>query len=274
LRKITRVGISGANSPLGTSIIRYLRIEHPEVSIVEFSSSPRSNQRLFSIGNAVDKEEIGNCELLLHLARPYEPNMDNLSFELRTLEWIAERNIRIINIASVSGYLDKINKYGAYKRSIQDSIRSLSQSNLICGLIFDKNFNGQIHRLKKVFRFSPIYPRFDEEAEIYLTPLNDIKMAIKDLLPISGPSNKFLISNLSKKTNVFMKEISLRHSIPLPISKKLISGILEITPSNRYFSKDSFSGFVGQYSSLRIIENETLDPLHIENAWREYLLSK
>jgi hypothetical protein len=261
------VGISGANSNLGKLLSAHLK--ESNVRVLEFSSNPKLNQKTFDINGKVDYEGIAQCRYLIHCARLLNPNREEIVKELAILEKIKQFGTMIINISSVSAFLDNRNNYGDYKRTIYDWARRHKQVNLVPGLIFGEEFRGQIHKMSLLLEVFPIKPRLSGDSEIYLTPLNQIISTIDNLLIESSHQEKILICKNPITTNQLLSDISHHPLITLNLNRKMVLSVLKLIPNNRYFTSDSFLGFTGSYSELKN-KSAQLQTSLVQGEWNRY----
>lgn len=267
------VGISGANSNLGKMTVKFLKKQLGSINLVLLSSNPSKSQRVFDLEGEIDYSSIERCNFLIHCARPLKARHDRTLKEIKILDRISSHDTKIINISSVSGFLDVKSNYGAHKRGIHDWIEDKGGINLLSGLIFGKQFKGQIFQIARILRILPIRPQFRDEYEVYLTPVNQILFSIREILEEQSLESKFLVGRNPYTTNEVFKGVSRERGIDLRLRGEEVRVLLKILPSNRYFSADSFLGITGTYSELKMIKRNYLSQSIITTEWLEYTTS-
>jgi hypothetical protein len=267
------VGITGANSNLGKLIIEFLQQLEGSPRCVLLSSNPKRDQKMFDLEGETEFEVIDECDFLIHCARPIKPTDEKTERELEILERICSRETRILNISSVSGFLDVKNNYGIHKRVIHEWIEERGEINLVAGLIFGDRFEGQIFRMARILKRLPIRPQFRNEYEIYLTPVQQILVSIKDVLLRQNLESNFLIGKIPFTTNQLFRDISREGAMNLKLKSEEVRLLLNFLPPNRYFSSDSFLGLTGRYSELKTIQDSFLLDTIISDQWKHYISS-
>lgn len=264
----TKIGISGANSNLG-SLLR-IELKKSGFEIIEFSSNPKNGQSQFEIEGIVDYREISNCKFLIHCARPYETYHEKTLKEIEILKEISNCEVKILNISSVSGFLDEKSAYGIHKRAIHDWIEINSHINILTGLIFGKEFHGQIAQLLKALTVFPVKPAFEGEFHIFLSPVQELTSAIRSVLEYETICSKSVIGKNPILTNTLLSDLSNKRALNLNLNRDLIYWILKMSPKNKYFNADSFLGFTGKYGELSNLEINRLEDGIIHKYWQTY----
>lgn len=262
------LGITGANSNLGRLIAHRINAENFDLSL--FSSSPNSNQFQFDLDGEVDLHRLSECNIIVHCARPYPSDTVKTQKELEILDYLCERRIRIVNISSVSGFLDEKNAYGAHKRAIYDWAEKNAQTNLLSGLIFGHDFKGQIFKLSRALRLTLVKPVFVGEFETYLTPVELILDSLRAIIMNEDYRSQALICKNPMSTNRFLENIAGNTSIELRMDPRKISKLLKFLPSTSYFNEDSFLGLVGRYKEIKQTEMNFTKDWIIDRAWIDY----
>ena len=193
--------------------------------------------------------------------------------EIEILKRISSVDTKIVNISSVSGFLDVRSNYGMHKRGIHQWIEDRGEINLVSGLIFGEQFKGQISQMARILRNLPIRPQFRNEYEVYITPVQQILLSIREILEKQSFESKFLLGKNSYTTNQLLRDISREEVITLRLKGEEIRLLLKLLPSNRYFSADSFLGIIGKYNELSLIERNYLPDTIITAEWVNYTAS-
>ena len=267
------VGISGANSNLGKLVFEFLHQQISSIKLVLLSSNPSKGQRIFDLEGEIDYNSIKKCDILIHCARPLKVIPEKTLKEIEILERISSFETKIVNISSVSGFLDVRSNYGIHKRGIHEWIEERGEINLVSGLIFGEQFKGQIFQMARILKSLPIRPQFRDEYEVYLTPVQHILLSIREILQKQNLESKFLLGKNSYTTNQLLRDISREGVINLRLKGKEIHLLLKLLPSNRYFSADSFLGIIGKYNELSLIDRKCLPDTMITAEWVNYTTS-
>jgi len=267
------IGISGANSNLGKLIFEFLQQRIDPIKLMLLSSNPKKDQRIFDLEGEIDYDSVEKCDFLIHCARPLKATPEKTLKEIEILERISSVDTKIVNISSVSGFLDVRSNYGMHKRGIHQWIEERGEINLVSGLIFGEQFKGQISQMARILRNLPIRPQFRDEYEVYITPVQQILLSIREILEKQSFESKFLLGKNSYTTNQLLRDISREEVINLRLKGEEIRLLLKLLPSNRYFSADSFLGFIGNYSELSLIERNYLPDIIITAEWVSYTAS-
>jgi len=267
------IGISGANSNLGKLIFEFLQQQIDSIKLMLLSSNPKKDQRIFDLEGEIDYDSVEKCDVLIHCARPLKATPEKTLKEIEILERISSVYTKIVNISSVSGFLDVRSNYGMHKRGIHQWIEERGEINLVSGLIFGEQFKGQISQMARILRNLPIRPQFRDEYELYITPVQQILVSIREILEKQSFESKFLLGKNSYTTNQLLRDISREEVINLRLKGEEIRLLLKLLPSNRYFSADSFLGFIGNYSELGLIERNYLPDTIIAAEWASYTAS-
>ena len=266
-----KIAITGANSNLAKYLLPRLGKNFQGIEISEFSSTPTKLQKNFSVSGNFDLTEFEEIHSLIHCARQYTPDFESINREIEILDQISSLGIKIFNIGSVSSYLQERNVYGNYKKIISDWTVGNGHSNIVCGLIFGKEFFGQIYQLRRILKYIPVVPKFSEEGDVFLSYSIDILDKLLKGLIGEKFINSYLISEKPIRINGFLRDLSGKYSLSLIVSKRIIKNILEIFPRNNYFNSDSFTGFNAKYNKFNAESKNFLDFSYIENRWREYI---
>ena len=267
------IGISGANSNLGKLIFEFLQQQIDSIKFVLLSSNPKKDQIIFDLEGEIDYDSVEKCDVLIHCARPLKATPEKTLKEIKILERISSVDTKIVNISSVSGFLDVRSNYGMHKRGIHQWIEERGEINLVSGLIFGEQFKGQISQMARILRNLPIRPQFRDEYELYITPVQQILLSIREILEKQSFESKFLLGKNSYTTNQLLRDISREEVINLRLKGEEIRLLLKLLPSNRYFSADSFLGLIGNYSELSLIERNYLPDTIITAEWVSYTAS-
>lgn len=267
------IGITGANSNLGKLIFEFLQQQIDSIKLMLLSSNPKKDQRIFDLEGEIDYDSVEKCDVLIHCARPLKATPEKTLKEIEILERISSVYTKIVNISSVSGFLDVRSNYGMHKRGIHQWIEERGEINLVSGLIFGEQFKGQISQMARILRNLPIRPQFRDEYELYITPVQQILVSIREILEKQSFESKFLLGKNSYTTNQLLRDISREEVINLRLKGEEIRLLLKLLPSNRYFSADSFLGFIGNYSELSLIERNYLPDTIIAAEWASYTAS-
>lgn len=267
------IGITGANSNLGKLIFEFLQQQIDSIKLMLLSSNPKKDQRIFDLEGEIDYDSVEKCDVLIHCARPLKATPEKTLKEIEILERISSVYTKIVNISSVSGFLDVRSNYGMHKRGIHQWIEERGEINLVSGLIFGEQFKGQISQMARILRNLPIRPQFRDEYELYITPVQQILVSIREILEKQSFESKFLLGKNSYTTNQLLRDISREEVINLRLKGEEIRLLLKLLPSNRYFNADSFLGFIGNYSELSLIERNYLPDTIIAAEWASYTAS-
>lgn len=262
--------ITGANSPLGVYSSKYFR--KAGFSVTEYSSRPKEDQRFYRIGDTSSFNDLkaSNC-LILHFARP--SMFDQLMFkqEVQDLQRLIDYGVQILNIASVSGFMDTPNDYGRYKREIQEWLELQGQNNLVCGLLFGEDFSGQISRLQKMSRLLPLGFRIKGAGETYITPVSLLMKRIVIATTLEyKQSSEYLVTKIPQKFNWLLEEIVQRR-YQISLSRGAVERATNLLPTNRYFHSDSLNGIFGIHQEIPRMKVDFCDEKDLMALWRRYL---
>ena len=242
--------LTGANGPLGKCLAK--RLSSRGLQIVELSSSPKAGQIRYSFGDLSGLEKLQlSGSTLIHCARPSEFTERQFFAETRDLSVLLNWGVKLVNISSVSGYLVERNKYGTYKRAIEDWLNQKEQQNLVAGLLFAPDYHGQISRIRSALKFLPVCPNLVGSGGVHITPVDwleeEIVGALNSTVQEKGPT---FLTTYSKSFNWVLRQMSnsLKPEVKIPISS--IEAFVRIFPRNRYFSVDSLKGITGSFEGL------------------------
>jgi hypothetical protein len=265
--------ISGANGPLGRCLVS--RLLSRGIRVKQLSSSPTKEQVKYSFGDLSALKTLRlNGATLIHCARSTKFTEEQLIKEKNDLEFLIENGTTIINIASVSGYLANPNAYGQYKKSIEEWLRKKNQQNLISGLLFAKDFGGQIKKIKDVLKVLPFCPQISGSGEIFLTPVDWIEESI--IFSLARKSNTNESHGLITKPRMFnwlLRELAGPRKPKLSISLANLMLMFRFLPKNRYFSQDSLQGISGDYQGLNSVGLTQQKDFELLHLWEEFIAS-
>jgi hypothetical protein len=147
--------VTGANGNLGKIISKELSARG--IYVIGASSRPKSGQKLFDL------------DLVIHCARG-----NNYEHLLNDLDFITNceiNNVKILYIGSFSSWLLERNRYGEYKRTIEDRAIEAGGTVITCGLLFGGEYQGQIHKIGLILKSLPFRIHFKDAGSQRITPV-------------------------------------------------------------------------------------------------------
>jgi hypothetical protein len=240
--------ITGANSALGEKL--RVELESLNHKIICASSNPGLGQKNFDLNIGFDSDLLKDIELILHLA--LNPKLVITNIEKNFIHLAAIKGLTLVYIGSTSSYLIKPNKYGIYKKLVEDLIVKNKGIVLTCGLLYGRNFNGQLSKIKKFLRILPFSIELSGSKLVYITPVElivDFLMRPKDIQTYRG-KRVLLFQFGAVPFNLLLEMLVGNKSFKLNFSSKALELIIKLNPfKTRYFSSDSFMALFSEFKS-------------------------
>jgi hypothetical protein len=188
------------------------------------------------------------------------------------LRLAAKKNIKLIYFGSTSSYLKDKTNYGQYKKQIEDKIIELGGVVVTCGLIYGKEFNGQISKIRKFLSYLPFSIVLQNSKQIYLTPSSRIIQTLFDIMVSVNPvSGRYL---LLQKPAIMLNDLLLLLSkfkfIKLKVPYKFIRLLLGTRfITSKYFIFDRAKSVYSDFSED--LMNNVVDQSFKVNNWQDEL---
>lgn len=264
-----KILITGANGNLAKIVAE--KLYEYSVSFIQCSSMPKNGQIYFNLNSKLDEAIFNEITHILHFAT--SPTYEVTNTETHFLNLAKEKNIKIIYFGSTSSYLNDKTIYGHYKKQIEDKVLNLGGVVITCGLIYGKDFNGQISQAAKYLSFLPFTVVLKGSKAIYLTSTERI---IHVLLEVINSANFVSGRHLILQTPAidlndllfslsrfkFLKLVVPLKFVGLALSSKFVFG--------RYFHFDRVKSIYSDFHED--LFNNTIDSSVEIIKWREELL--
>jgi nucleoside-diphosphate-sugar epimerase len=240
--------ITGANGSLGEKL--RVDLEALNYKVICASSNPSSGQKNFNLNSGFDSDLLEDIDLILHLA--INPKLVLTNIEREFLQLAASQSIILLYLGSTSSYLVKPNKYGIYKKLVEDLVTKNNGVVLTCGLLYGSGFHGQVSKIKKYLKVLPFNIELLESKFVYLTPVK----AIVNFLMKSKDKEKFRGKRLllchfeAVLFNQLLTRLVGKKVFKVKFSKKDLDLFIKINPfKTRYFSLDSYMALFSDFKS-------------------------
>lgn len=242
-----KILITGGNSDLAKFIGKSMSAFGFEILIV--SSKNISDSSKFDLNLGYSSKILENIGCVIHCAA----NPKNIFTEIEE-NFISEtlsKNIKFIYIGSTSSYIENKNKYGNYKKSVEEYILNKGGLSITCGLIFGDNFAGQINQIKSYLSKIPISIQLKDSKYSYLTPIESIPAAIIQLLSnVSMEGKRINLFHPQKvEFNKLLRVLSGNKLLSLSIQVRFLLKFFSLIPINhRYFNLDRLKGIMSSFT--------------------------
>jgi hypothetical protein len=240
--------ITGANGSLGEKL--RVDLESLSYKVICASSKPDIGQKNFNLNTGFDSDLLEDIDLILHLA--INPKLVITSIEKEFLRLSEAKDITLLYIGSTSSYLVKPNKYGIYKKLVEDLVIKNNGIVLTCGLIYGSNFKGQLSKIKKVLKTLPFNVELSGTKLVYITPVQaiaDFLMRPKDKKIYRG-KRILLCQPEAIPFNLLLSKLVENKMFKVKFSEKRLNLIIKLNPfKTRYFSSDSYMALFSEFKS-------------------------
>jgi len=240
--------ITGANGSLG----KKLRIELESLSykVICASSNSGIGQKNFNLNSGFNSDLLQDIDLILHLA--INPKLVITNIEKEFLRLAEAKDITLLYVGSTSSYLVKPNKYGIYKKLVEDLVIECSGIVLTCGLLYGSNFKGQLSRIKKFLKILPFNIELQGSKLVYITPVQsivDFLVQLKDEKIYRG--KRVLLCRFDAiPFNLLLLSLPGNKIFKVKFNKKGLDLIIKLNPfKTRYFSSDSYIALFSEFKS-------------------------
>ena len=265
-----KILITGANGNLAKVVAE--KLYEKSISFTPCSSKPKNNQIYLDLHSELDEGVFNGITHIFHCAT--SPIYEVTSTETQFLNLAKEKNIKIIYFGSTSSYLKDTTIYGQYKKQIEDKVLNLGGVVITCGLIYGKDFNGQISQAAKYLSFFPFTVVLKGSKKIYLTSTDRI---INVLLEIINSANFVSGRYLMLQTpaidfNDVLSSLSRFKSLRLVMPLKLVRLVLGTRfVLSKYFHFDRVKSIYSDFHEE--LFNDTIDRSIGIIKWHEELLN-
>ena len=240
--------ITGANGSLGEKL--RVDLESMNYKIVCASSNPSFGQKIFNLNSGFDSDILEGIDCIIHLA--INPNLVITNIEREFLYLSASQNIILVYVGSTSSYLVKPNKYGIYKKLVENIVTKSNGVVLTCGLLYGSGYNGQLSKIKKFLKILPFNIELSGSKLVYLTPIQAIVEFLvesKDKKIYHG-KRMLLCNSEAIPFNLLLTRLVGKKIFKVKFSSKAIDLIVKINPfKTRYFSSDSYKALFSDFKS-------------------------
>ena len=237
--------ITGANGNLAQLISNEL--QKLEYNIYEASSKPIRTQRLFDLHEPFYEKLLADVEVVIHCARGFKTvHLKNDKIFVKTC---SELGVQIIYVGSISSWLESLNKYGEYKKNMEEEVLSKNGTVITCGLIYGKDYMGQVHKLNKLLKKLPFYLNLPETKEIFLTPTYSLIHEINTQINHSQKGYRILLAHKdSISFNSLLQKLGGTKFLTLKLNKKFIFFIINFFGQKiHYFNTDALQSIYRSY---------------------------
>lgn len=263
-----KILITGGNGNLAKVVAE--KLAEKSISFVTCSSKPKGGQIFFDLHSELNEKIYNEITHIFHFAT--SPSYEVTNTEIEFLHIAAKKNIKILYFGSTSSYLKDKTNYGQYKRQIEDKILELDGVVITCGLIYGKDFNGQISKIRKCLSYLPFSIVLQNSKQIYLTPISRIIQTLFNIMDSTNPvSGRYLLLQTPAiMFNDLLVTLSKFKSIKFKIPYKFMKLILgtRIVTSN-YFIFDRAKSVYSDFSED--LMNNVVDHTFKVNNWQDDL---
>lgn len=242
-----KILLTGANGNLGKVVAANLK--KYSITVIESSSKPKNGQRFFDLNLKNFTGLLDEIDVVVHCSRGIE--QDHLSNDLKFVEYCFNKNVNLIYIGSASSWLESPNKYGIYKKQVENLVLNLGGVVISCGLIYGDRYKGQIYKLSYMLRNLPVKVQIKNSNQQYLTPLNALVSEI--YRQINAPEKFkriFLVHAWRISFNNLLLSLGSRSPLKIQLGKAVVESLVSLPLfKSNYFGIDSLSGIYGNYSS-------------------------
>jgi uncharacterized protein YbjT (DUF2867 family) len=247
--------VTGANGNLGKIISKELSARG--IYVIGASSRPKSGQKLFDLDLASSNLVLKNIDAVIHCARG-----NNYEHLLNDLDFITNceiNNVKILYIGSFSSWLLERNRYGEYKRTIEDRAIEAGGTVITCGLLFGGEYQGQIHKIGLILKSLPFRIHFKDAGSQRITPVAALVEEIFSCCLMWPKAGRIILAYPEVLNfNDILSAIGPRRLLSINLRRKFLEFFFDkIRIKLRYFNSDSLKGIYSQYS--RLIEDDSED---------------
>jgi hypothetical protein len=240
--------ITGGSGSLAKYLEVYLKKCGHQVIIA--SSKNKISDRFFDLNQDYDSTLLDGVAAVVHCSN--NPNYVFNSIEERFLLESISRDIKLVYIGSTSSYLVSKNKYGLYKQTVESFTEKIGGLVLTCGLIYGKNFIGQISRLETGLKRLPFRIFLSGSKSVFLTDVISIATTIDTILNTNKlVQGRILVLDSDLLSfNDLLDKLGGYKKFKLILSAKFIAVALNFLPfTSNHFSKDRFKGILSDFES-------------------------
>jgi len=248
--------ITGANGSLGEKL--RADFESLNFNVVCASSNPDFGQKTFDLNSGFDHDLLVDIDYILHLA--INPRLVVTNMEQKFLELANSQNKFLVYLGSTSSYLVNPNKYGTYKKEVENLVVENNGVVITCGLIYGNKFDGQVAKIKKLVNVLPFNIEFSASKYVYLTPIEAIVKFWFEAMnkKIYEGKRILLFHHDFIPFNLLLIRLARKKFFKIRFSSSLLNLIIKLNPFKmRYFSSDSYTALLSDFSSDLI--SDTID---------------
>ena len=194
----------------------------------------------------------------------------DLHYELN--EKIYNEITHIFHFATSPSYEVTNTNYGQYKKQIEDEIIELGGIVVTCGLIYGKDFNGQISKIRKILSYLPFSIVLQNSKQIYLTPSSRIVQTLFEIIDSKNPvSGRYLLfQKPAILLNDLLFSLSKFKSIKLKVPYKFIRLLFSTRLiTSKYFIFDRAKSVYSDFSED--LMNNVVDHTFKVSNWQDEL---
>jgi hypothetical protein len=263
-----KILITGGNGNLAQVVAE--KLAEKSISFITCSSKPKVGQIFFDLHSELNEKIFNDITHIIHFAT--SPSYEVTNAEIQFLRLAAKKNIKLIYFGSTSSYLQDKTNYGQYKKQIEDKIIELGGIVVTCGLIYGKDFNGQISKIRKYLSYLPFSIVLQNSKQIYLTPTSRIIQILYDIMdtinPISG--RYLLFQTPAIMLNDLLFSLSKFKFIKLKVPYKFMRLLLSTRLiTSKYFIFDRAKSVYSDFSDD--LMNNVIDHSFKVNNWQDEL---
>ena len=264
-----KILITGANGNLAKVVAN--KLNKNSISVVSCSSKPINDQIYFDLHSELNEMIFNGITHIFHFAT--SPIYEITNTETQFLNLAVKKNIKIVYFGSTSSYLNDITIYGRYKKKIEDKVLKLGGIVITCGLIYGKDFNGQISQAARHLSHLPFTVILKGSKKIYLTSTSRVVDILLDIINSTNfVSGRYLLLQtpaidlndllFSLSRFKFLRLVVPLKFVGLALSSKFVFG--------RYFHFDRVKSIYSDFHED--LFNNTIDSSVEIIKWREELL--
>ena len=263
-----KILITGGNGNLAKVVAE--KLAEKSISFVTCSSKPKVGQIFFDLHSELNEKIYNEITHIFHFAT--SPSYEVTNTEIQFLHFAAKAKINLIYFGSTSSYLKDKTNYGQYKKQIEDKIIELGGIVVTCGLIYGKDFNGQISKIRKILSYLPFSIVLQNSKQIYLTPSSRIVQTLFEIIDSKNPvSGRYLLfQKPAILLNDLLFSLSKFKSIKLKVHYKFIRLLFSTRLiTSKYFIFDRAKSVYSDFSED--LMNNVVDHTFKVSNWQDEL---
>lgn len=233
MTKKLNIAITGANGYIGSYFKNFLADKGHAIYTLGRAQVESAQFIYFDLAKPNISADLAHIDVLIHCAYDFsltdfaKIHAVNIEGSIALFKQAHAAGVKkIINISSISSFVDAISNYGRAKYAIELAARQFDVITVRPGLVFNKNLGGIMGAINKVIKKFPAAPLIGKGDQIFFPcHLDDLAQLIEHLIqhdvnpstPITGASENIITFKEMVKTMAALnqKKIML---VPLPFN--------------------------------------------------------